>query len=328
MNYEHPLSQKIASPLECTIQRSFAVWSDLLGFGQNFIDANWNPDPKIWRDQAERAASAYRIQCANIHVSLGESYMLLLNDGMIRSLMWKKHNQLIELGLWIKAAMFAHKRIYDSERNKGLPGPRTIISSGWTAEHSFDEVRIDDLVFNYTRSEPGLSKIAQQTGNPILVMNPIHLQLNTAFSRAFLLDEAGSKHGLSGASVYLEQAFIDAVIEECNFRADVKVNNWLRDNDRVFSVEFLSKEYAPIEQDEVPTLELWMKRQAEIDKKIKKGEDPFPSRRQLWSFGFLLEKECIEVDMKHLKTKVYKVQGFFPNDEDPADFMIELVNNK
>lgn len=326
MNHTSPLFEKIFTPVECKIQRSFAVWSDLLGFGKKFVDADWRPEPDVWNTQAKRASNAYRIQCANVHMGSGESYMLLLNDGMVRSLTWKEKYRAIDLGMWLKSAVFAHSHIYNSEKSLGLPGPRTIISSGWIAEHSFDEVRFDDLVLNYTRQKPGLSKIAQQTGNPILAANPSHLQLNTAFSRAFLLDEAGSSAGISGANIYIDQAFIDAVIEEFDNKEGIRVNNWLRENDRVFSVEFLTENDSPITQDEILTLNSWLERQELIDYMRKNGKDPFPSRRQLWAFGFLLEKQPIEVNLTNLKTKVYRVEGYFPNDEDPADFMIDTVS--
>ncbi|EPG0607703.1 hypothetical protein ACSW0I_001002 [Vibrio fluvialis] len=327
MNYSHPLDEKIRSPQRCDIKRSFSVWTDLLGFGRNFSESDWSPPIEIWKAQAKRAADAYRIQCQNVHVSMnGEGHMLLLNDGMIRTLIWTPEQQIIQLGLWLRAAVFSHSQIFESERSRDLPGPRSIISAGWIAEHSFDEVKVDDLVFNYTRSKPGLSKIATTTGNPVLVSNPSQLQLNTGFSRAFLLDEAGSRAGLSGPSMYIDKAFLDAVVEICDKQEGVQVNDWIRKDDRVFCVEFTGNSKSVLKENDLLTLADWDNLQPEIERRISKGEEAFPSRNQPLAFGFLLEKDEISVDLPNLKTKAYRVMGYYPNDEDPSGFMIELAN--
>lgn len=320
-----PLLGKIQTPPSCKLQRAFAVWTDLLGFGKPFANANWSPDPSVWHAQARRIGTAYRTQCQNIHSSTDDSsHMLLLNDGMVRSLAWRASAPAIELGFWLRAALFAHWQVLSHERQEGLPGPRTIVASGWVAEHSFSEVRFDDLVLNYTRAEEGMSTIAKRLGNPVLVSNPTQLQLNTAFSRAFILDEAGSKAGISGAWVYVDQSFLDAVATEFAPQADVRVNNWLRESDRIFAVELLSTERQPTTPEEVLSRDGWLARQPGLDAARARGEELFPSRRQPWAFGLLLDPNRIEVALPNLQTSVHRVLGFFPYDEDPSDFLYDL----
>ena len=46
---------------------------------------------------------------------------------------------------------------------------------------------------NYSKPQGAeLSDLAQKVGNPVVIYNPKELQMNTAFSKAFLLDEGGS----------------------------------------------------------------------------------------------------------------------------------------
>lgn len=251
--------------------------------------------------------------------------MLLLNDGMVRSLIWEDSSTSVDLGMWLYSAVFAHNAVVATEPESGSPGVRTVISSGWAAEHSFGEVRVDDLVYDYTRKSAGMSVLARQTGNPVLVSNPPQLQLNTAFSRAFLLDEAGSKHGIAGAALYVDASFLRDVAEEFSQSSTIRINDWTRESDRVFAVEHLERAGAEGRRpSEILTLDSWMRRQKDVSKDLRHGVDPFPSRNRPWVFGLLLDKNPISVVLPSLSTTVFRVIGYFPHDEDPADFIVEL----
>ena len=250
--------------------------------------------------------------------------MLLLNDGMVRTLTWRAKSSATLLGLWVRAGIDAHVSVVRDELADSLPGARTVISSGWTAAHSFSEVQFDDLVLDFTRARPGMSKLAEMTGNPVVVSNPAPLQLNTAFSRAYLLDAAGSKHGISGARVYLDSQFIDDISSEFQGRKGFRVNNWERSNDRIFALERLSRSIRKTTPRQIPTLAEWAARQPAVEAGIIRVMQEFPSRRQPWVFGFLLERDHITVNLPNLQTTVYRVLAFFPHDEDPSDFMVDL----
>lgn len=67
---------------------------------------------------------------------------------------------------------------------------------------------------NYSKPQGAeLSDLAQKVGNPVVIYNPKELQMNTAFSKAFLLDEGGSKAGLPGNYFYIDESVVNAVIE-------------------------------------------------------------------------------------------------------------------
>jgi hypothetical protein len=255
--------------------------------------------------------------------------MLLLNDGMIRAISWGESLGLFDLGSWLRHAVLGHYSVRRDEYANGLPGPRTVISSGWVAEHSFPEVRLDDYALSYIMQQPGTSNLSEIMGNPLLVSNPLQLQLNTAFSRSYLLDQAGSRAGLSGACLYLDEQFIDDVTALFQSNLKFRVNKWTRENDILFAVEYIDsiKQTPPVDPNKVLTKDEWARRcQEEEEKVAKRGYRVLPdsSGLQPWVFGFLLETPAIKVDLPSLKTIVYRVLGFFPFDEDPTEFMFEL----
>lgn len=322
------LGEKILTEPTCVLRRSFCIWSDLLGFGNAFAEANWLPDPEVWQQQAIRIGNAYRSSCQHIG-SLGGSYLLLLNDGIVRALPWSQSFGPFDLAFWLREAIFSHFHVCRDEFAKNLPGLRTIISSGWIAEHSFHEVTLDDCVLDYTRQKAGLSALAEMAGNPILVSNPVQLQLNTAFSRSFLLDEAGSRAGISGAQVYMDDQFLKDVEDLFKDDSRYRIKKWPRRHDMVFAVEYTesANRHSLVGPEDVLTKDEWTQRCLEERRKaaeagcivLKNG-----STRRPWAFGLLLETPTIEVKLPNLETIVHRVLGFFPPDEDPSDFMLEL----
>ena len=93
------------------------------------------------------------------------------------------------------------------------PGCRSVISFGENIEYLADEIRLDDWVLNYTKNGNGISNFAKAYGNPIIIYNPKELQMNTAFSKAFLLESEGSRIGLCGNNLYIDKSTIEAIIK-------------------------------------------------------------------------------------------------------------------
>ena len=269
------------------------AWSDLLGFGQPLVESEWKPDVALWKRIAQRLTSAYQIHCR--HTPAPGEFMLTLNDGIVRTrVITNASNECLSLSLWLRATIWAHLDVNRVERTNGLPGTRTIITAGERAFYSFPEVRLDDLVLNYTRKEPGLSQLAKDIGNSLIVCNPEPLQMNTAFSRAYILDDAGSRAGLKGASVFVDKSLLDSIVKICagngsHYRVVQKQN----EADFLFYVEYLN---------------------------------PPPDRP--WCLGLLLDNHPGDVSLDAFSTKVFRLKKFFPNDESPDEFSFELESNK
>src|SRR5690606_33901691 len=138
-------------------------------------------------------------------------FSLILNDGIIRSYLMDNgidHNQM--LGYWFRSCVFFHNDALENDSAKKLPGIRTVIAAGEKAIHNWDDLKLSDFVFNYTKVDPsGLSSIELSGNNPTILLNPNPLQMNTAFSKAFIIDEAGSKHGVGGSNFYVDESLVD-----------------------------------------------------------------------------------------------------------------------
>ena len=291
--YDHfwnPLGAQLESEQKAEVHAVVCAWSDLLGFGGPFVQAEWKPSKDTWASIAARLKAAYTTHCRHTP-SFGE-FMLTLNDGVVRSrVVTTERNECLFLSLWLRAAVCAHLDVNASERSSGFPGTRTVITAGERAFYSFPEVRLDDTVINYTRKAPGLSEIARRTGNPLLICNPQPLQMNTAFSKAFILDEAGSKAGLKGPNVYIDDSLLKltraiCVREGCPYR----VVEAEQQGDHLFAVEYVD-----------------------------------PPEGRPWCFGLLLDRAPGKVSLNSLSTDVFHLKKFFPNDENPKDFCFDLT---
>ena len=167
---------------------------------------------------------------------------------------------------------------------------RTIITAGHRADYTFEEVRYDDYTLDYTRQQEGLSPDSEAIGNPVIVMNPSPLQMNTAFSKAYLLDMMGSAVGIEGPHYYIEHSFI-SYIEQLVENSGEKCRVLQREagENLLFAVDYVEKK-----------------------------------TNQPRVFGIVYDPEVIKVDDRRLSTTLYRVLGFYPHDENPDEFCWDL----
>jgi hypothetical protein len=288
----NPLHQMIEAVGPHKVSECVCGWSDLLGFGTPFRESNWKLSEEQWTKVANRLQAAYSLHCKRPPM-LGD-YMLMLNDGVVRTRLVQDDSPLFLLALWMRDIIWTHIDINQLEEGNALPGTRSVVTSGEHAHYAFHEVRVDDLVLNYTRAQSGMSKIGEMTGNPVVISNPAQLQMNTAFSKAFLLDEAGSKAGLKGNRFFIDRSFLD-LLEKL--------------------VEENRDRYTLLKEEREGLL-LW----AIVHKN--------PRNERVWEMGLQFDKASIEVALPSLTTVVYRLLRFYPHDEDPNDFYFELEPSK
>ena len=178
--------------------------------------------------------------------------------------------------------------INQNEKATGYPGCRTVMAFGDCIEYLAEEVKFDDYVMNYTKPKgKKISDIAERTGNPTVIYNPKELQMNTAFSKAYILEGGGSKAGLPGNNMYIDQSVVDAVIKYGE-----------------------KKGYSPVWQ--------------ELDDELRLL---FPYKKDNLNevvIGFAFDKDLITPAIKRYSTKVYKLLKLFPFDEPVNEFCFDL----
>jgi hypothetical protein len=135
---------------------------------------------------------------------------LILNDGLVKLHEYDGNNEGFHPGFFLRSCVETHMDIKMEEQRDNLPGPRSILSFGEAIGYLSENFTVDDYVFSYTKPKgQEISNLAHQTGNPIVVYNPSSFQMNTAFSKAYILDSLGSKSGIKGSNIFVDESVID-----------------------------------------------------------------------------------------------------------------------
>ena len=272
------IARKILHAPALGIANSFCTWSDLLGFGNSFISNNWQLNITERKKIYERIKTAHDIV---LYYSKSYERIFILNDGAARVYTISKGEKGISqfrlLTLFIKNSIQTHMNINDVEHCNSEPGCRTVLAFGECTRYMDSSTHFDDYVLNYTKSDlNGISSIAKDNGNFQVVYNPTDFQMNSAFSKAYILDEAGKSKGLAGPHFYVDQSVIDAIFEYS------KIISWY--------VE---------EQQDGEYYKLFVYYDKNKGQRIPMG------------FQFSLP---LQVEIRGWQTKVYRLHRFYPDD--------------
>ena len=285
--YSSNLYKKLENPPELRVIDCFCLWSDLLGFGNKFIEKNWNLNREDWEDIRERLLSAHSVAIQN---TSNKQRLLILNDGIAKVCPFFKSDYqslLLQSSFFFREAVMIHQEIKKKEASKGLPGARTVVAFGNSASYIEPEFKYDDYFFNYTKPDPdGLSNAAQSVGNPTVIYNPAELQMNTAFSKAYMIESVGSKGGVAGSNIFIDESVIDVL----KLLADKEEKGYI-----------------------------WVEMDNYIDFTIPRAGQ----QKENVVIGFRFDKPFSPSGLRW-NTNVYRVQRFYPWDELTSDFYFDL----
>lgn len=283
------ITQKIGNPPKLKSKQVFCMWSDLLGFSHHFTECNWNLSQKQKQKIYDRLVAAHS---SVLYYSRPNERNLILNDGIakIYSIPEYEENALGALGLFLRFCIELHMTISNTEKHDGYPGCRSVIAFGEYIEYLADEVRFDDYVFNYSKPQGSdISDVAQRMGNPLVIYNPKELQMNTAFSKAYILEGYGSRVGIEGNNLYIDQSVIDVIIEYAQ-----------KQKKEVVWQEFAEENWFLVPYDSNNPNEVFL--------------------------GFAFDKDPIKVEGQKYNTTVYRLRKLFPYDEKVDEFCFDLDN--
>lgn len=291
-SYGSNLSVKIGNPPKLKTRKSLCMWSDLLGFGNIYSENNWELNDKQKHAVYDRLLAAHS---AVLYYSTPFERNMILNDGIAKVYMPEENapgkGDINLISIYFRHCIELHLAITQTEKAKGFPGCRSVIAFGDCIEYLAEEVKFDDYVMNYTKPEgQEISSIAKRVGNPTMIYNPKELQMNTAFSKAYILESGGSKAGLPGNNLYIDQSVINAVITYGEKKRLVHVWQELDDELRLL---------IPYEKDNLNEV----------------------------AIGFAFDKNVITPKVERYSTKVYKLLKLFPYDEPVDEFCFDLIND-
>lgn len=286
------LSKKIGNPPKLKVRQSFCMWSDLLGFGNIYAENNWELNSRQRRKVYNRLVAAHS---SVLYYSSPDERNLILNDGISKvympddSIFGKR--EISSIAIYFRHCIELHMTINQTEKVNGYPGCRSVMAFGDCIEYLAEEIKFDDYVFNYTKPKgQSISSIAQKIGNPTVIYNPKELQMNTAFSKAYILESGGSKAGLPGNNFYIDQSAINAVITYGEKKGLVHVWQELENELRLL---------IPYEKDGLNEVVI----------------------------GFAFDKNVITPKVGRYSTRVYKLLKLFPYDEPVNEFCFDLSGN-
>lgn len=291
-DYVSNLSVKIGNPPKIKTRNSFCMWSDLLGFGNVYSDNNWDLNDKQKHEVYDRLVAAHS---AVLYFSTPFERNLILNDGIAKVFMPDdgpfNKSDINSVSIFFRHCIELHMAISQTEKANGFPGCRSVIAFGDSIEYLAEEVKFDDYVLNYTKPEGHeISSIAERVGNPTIIYNSKELQMNTAFSKAYILESGGSKAGLPGNNMYIDQSVIDAIIKYGEKKSLIHVWQELDNELRLL---------IPYDKDNLNEVVI----------------------------GFAFDKVVIPPKVGRYTTKVYKLLKLFPYDEPVDEFYFDLCGN-
>lgn len=114
--------------------------------------------------------------------------------------------------------------------------------------------------------------------------------MNTAFSKAYILDDYGSEAGIDGCGLFVDESFFELVRK-----------NAIASSGRFEFIE-----------------------QVQDGALFRAISDAKSDKAYPWAMGFLVAPEPIVVDTPRLKTTVHRVVEFYPYDEKPTEYRITV----
>lgn len=227
-------------------------WYDLLGFGKPFIESDWQLDTVECEKNIQRIETLQDVFWGRFSETCGKTFSL--NDGVIknRDIDYSNKHDIIGMLRFIASIVWDFQNINKMDMENGYFGIRGVITCG--KRFSYD-------------STNGLYDPLTKTD---ISYHPREFQMNTAFSKAYIMEESGSGKGLKGAFLFWDKNVFE------------KLEEYVRKSE--YSKEYNCNEY---DKDEEHIFEI--------------------SDKEGWIFSVFCEKNPIEYDYKGIKTKIYKM---------------------
>ena len=187
------------------VEICIVAWLDLLGYGAQLAEVGFNPTSKEALKAVQRLTAFQRLLAAHA----GRHFRALaINDGaaISRDLSDRSRSNTFD---FLQRAFDVFSAINKSEKQRNEPGARMVVAAG-------PRLRMDEAKApNVGHRDSLLRRLNEGTINsrhavyesfrssPLLITSPI-LQANFAFTKAYLVDSAGSRAGFGGANLFLE----------------------------------------------------------------------------------------------------------------------------
>jgi len=208
---------------EFDIKNCICAWYDLLGYGQPFVENNWDLNNDNCKKQLERI-KLLDLTLVNKFAGSFSTVTFTLNDGVIynHDVDTQKFNFIDKLVTSLDDLIGEFESINIRDLRIGFPGARGIITYGQRYDYEFVGSTVD-VATNFTIS-----------------YHPSEFQMNTAFSKAYIMESSGSKFGISGNNLYIDNYLLNnlekLVTENNNSINEYKITRTFSNENYLFTI--------------------------------------------------------------------------------------------
>jgi len=205
--YESLVKKKTLKPIHC-----ISTWMDICGFGKKLAEANWDIS-KAQEDGLLGILSEVYGIAAFPRFSRPppepSERILILNDGIARTLdLYPVSSyEAITMALYFRDLMLMHSLLVRRLLEYDL-GLRTIITGGERIQYSPSQKTGESLLHH---SANGPSPQGKRFLDQIFLYHPVEFQMNTAFSRAYIIDYSGTKHSIKPNAAYIDSSCLEKI---------------------------------------------------------------------------------------------------------------------
>lgn len=174
------------------IKDCLCCWCDLLGYGNAFVESGWNLRDSRCQKNFERIAKLGK-QLTFTLAAKQVGTKLVFNDGFASTIdiVPLSKERYMDILYFIEGIIQDFQSLNITDKRNGFPGARSILTIG----HRF--------------SYDGCNHSYDLIQNRTTAYYPNEFQMNTAFSKAYIMEESGSNANISGSSLYIDCAVFD-----------------------------------------------------------------------------------------------------------------------
>ncbi len=200
------------------VTTSICCWCDLLGFGTNLVKAKWDLGNDLCKRNLDRLDALRTVFEGTM--ALEHPNKLSFNDSFAstKDLNDNDPTSLRDLIYFLDGVMGDFTIANCIDKEGGFPGIRGVISIGSR--------------YQYTTCQA-----TEEMDGRLNCFTPLGFQMNTAFSKAFLIEECGSKAGITGPNLYID-AEVFRFIENHSKRFKTKMPEFQIINDNTVKYIF------------------------------------------------------------------------------------------
>ena len=194
----------LSNAQDLEVFHSFCSFMDLGGYGKGLRACNWDLGRAQQQGLIQDLAYFFRMGAHSIPSPTSEERILVLNDAIARTVDPAPGIDMSAMTKYLRDLVVTHCQILYGLRDRDL-GIRTVMSGGQRIQYAPHE---EPRKASRPDFEADLNRIFWNPGDQV-VFNPFHFQMNTAFSRAFLIEGAGCRQGILPNRVYIDAGWVD-----------------------------------------------------------------------------------------------------------------------